>query len=122
MLSNTTASALALGLFALQAAARPAHCQAPMAPAGKAVYMLSNRGQQNSVLALPIGADGLLGEGKSTATGGKGAAAIDGSTMKPSSPDALISQSALTVAGKVRSSPRRKPPSLPVPGRGGGPC
>lgn len=103
MLSNTKSSTLALCLFALQASARPAHCQAPMATVGKAVYMVTNNDQQNTVLALPIGADGMLGKGQSTATGGKGATAIDGSTMKPSNPDALISQSALTVAGNVRT-------------------
>ncbi|KAI9158084.1 hypothetical protein HJFPF1_06073 [Paramyrothecium foliicola] len=72
----------------------PMPCGAPK----KAVYIISNE-MQNEVVALPIGMDGKLSAGTRTATGGMGSNAIDGMTMQPAVPDALVSQSALTVAG-----------------------
>ena len=70
---------------------------------GKAIYILSNQAK-NSVVALSIQKDGTLVQKSVTATGGAGAAGIDSSTNGPSGPDALFSQSALTVAGKVRQN------------------
>lgn len=70
------------------------------AQAGKAVYFITN-GQENSVVALPIGNDGMLSKGSSTKTGGAGSIAISGATMEPGVPDALVGQSALTVVGNV---------------------
>lgn len=68
--------------------------------AGKAVYFITN-GQENSVVALPIGKDGMLSKGSSTKTGGAGSIAINGANMQPGVPDALVGQSALTVVGNV---------------------
>ncbi|KAI8634645.1 hypothetical protein F5Y19DRAFT_409475 [Xylariaceae sp. FL1651] len=65
---------------------------------GKAVYLLTND-EVNSVVALPIGADGKLSRGTVTPSGGNGSNSIDGSTMQPAGPDALVGQSALTLAG-----------------------
>ncbi|KAL1887402.1 hypothetical protein Sste5346_010243 [Sporothrix stenoceras] len=83
------------------AEARPAACAAKGAKAtnGKAVYLITND-QANAVVALPIGQDGLLkGAATSTPTGGAGANGIDGSTNQTAAPDALFSQSSLTIAG-----------------------
>ena len=62
------------------------------ATVGKAVYFITNEAT-NAVVALPIGRDGRISKGSKTKTGGAG---------KPATPDALIGQSALTVAGNVR--------------------
>lgn len=67
---------------------------------GKAVYLLTNDAE-NSVVALPINEDGTLAAGTVTPSGGKGSNSIDGTTMGPAQPDALVSQSALTIAGSV---------------------
>jgi len=64
---------------------------------GKAIYMLSNDAE-NAVVALPIGADGMLSQGKVVKTGGAGSVAVD-ADGKPATPDALVGQSALTVVG-----------------------
>ncbi|KXJ88053.1 hypothetical protein Micbo1qcDRAFT_123829 [Microdochium bolleyi] len=64
-----------------------------------AAYMITNE-DTNSVLSLGIDAKGMLTKGKMVATGGCGAASIDGSTKQPAAADPLVSQSALTVAGK----------------------
>jgi hypothetical protein len=66
---------------------------------GKAIYMLTNDAE-NAVVALPIGADGMLSKGKVMKTGGAGSVAVD-AEGKPATPDALIGQSALTVVGNV---------------------
>ncbi|KAM0328521.1 hypothetical protein ACHAQA_004928 [Verticillium albo-atrum] len=65
---------------------------------GRAIYLLSNEAE-NSVVALPVGSDGMLSEGTSASTSGAGANSVDGSTGEPAAPDALVSQSALTIAG-----------------------
>ncbi|EHK24734.1 uncharacterized protein TRIVIDRAFT_189996 [Trichoderma virens Gv29-8] len=67
---------------------------------GKAIYTISN-GAQNSVIALPINSNGLLSQGTSTPTGGAGSnvLVVNGNKKEPASPDALVSQAALTVAG-----------------------
>ncbi|KAI1869556.1 hypothetical protein JX265_006646 [Neoarthrinium moseri] len=63
-----------------------------------ALYFLTNEAQ-NAVAALKINSDGTLSAGSCTGTGGAGSNGIDGSTGQPAVPDALFSQSALTVAG-----------------------
>lgn len=65
-----------------------------------AIYLLTNT-QSNSVVSLRIDADGKLSSGSSTSTGGSGSNSIDGTTNQPAAPDALVSQSALTVAKGV---------------------
>lgn len=105
MYISTLVSLIALAPSAIQVSARPARSCGKKGGAakvanGKGVYMLSNQAS-NAVVAVPIAQDGTLDEagGSSTNTGGAGAAGIDGSTNAPSNPDALFSQSALTVAG-----------------------
>ncbi|CAF9932529.1 MAG: hypothetical protein GOMPHAMPRED_006600 [Gomphillus americanus] len=66
----------------------------------KAIYISTNQGHQNSIVALAIQKDGTLVQKSVTASGGAGAAGIDSAINAPSGPDALFSQSALTVAGK----------------------
>lgn len=65
----------------------------------KAVYILTND-ETNGVLALPVGNDGTLSKGKVAKTGGAGSIAVD-ADGNPATPDALVAQSALTVAGNV---------------------
>lgn len=66
---------------------------------GKAIYLTSND-QANTVIAVKLTTDGLLAGGTSTTTGGAGSNSVDGMDL-PASPDALVSQSAVTVAGNV---------------------
>lgn len=73
-------------------------------PAGmtaKAIYFITNDEAGNGVGAISINRDGTLREASITNTGGNGAIAVD-ADGKPAVPDALISQSALAVAGSVR--------------------
>ncbi|KAF2454973.1 hypothetical protein BDY21DRAFT_416562 [Lineolata rhizophorae] len=65
---------------------------------GKAVYFLTNDAE-NAVVALPIGADGTLSPGTVTSTEGAGSNALFVPDLEPGAPDALLSQSALTIAG-----------------------
>ncbi|SPO01732.1 uncharacterized protein DNG_04405 [Cephalotrichum gorgonifer] len=67
-------------------------------PQEKAVYFITNE-EVNAVAALPIGPDGKLSKGTVTETGGAGSFGLN-STLLPATPDALISQSAITVSGK----------------------
>ncbi|KAL8865853.1 MAG: hypothetical protein Q9198_009132, partial [Flavoplaca austrocitrina] len=60
---------------------------------------MNNEEAENSIIALKVGEDGMLSEGSCTLTGGKGASGIDGKTSMPAGPDALFSQSAVTVRG-----------------------
>ncbi|KAI3327361.1 hypothetical protein HD806DRAFT_520230 [Xylariaceae sp. AK1471] len=84
-----------LAPLVLQALARP-RCEA--SGNGKVIYMLSNE-QENAVVALPIGKDGLLGgAGRSTSTGGAGMTGVDADNQ-PAVPDALFSQSSVTITG-----------------------
>ena len=53
------------------------------------------------VVSFPVDGDGMLGQGSMVSTGGAGSASIDASTDEPAAVDPLVSQSALTVAGKV---------------------
>lgn len=69
------------------------------ATAGKAVYFINND-QSNGVVALPIKSDGTVSKGTVTLTGGCGSVGVN-AEGKPATPDALISQSSLTIAGKV---------------------
>ncbi|PKS11605.1 hypothetical protein jhhlp_001755 [Lomentospora prolificans] len=63
----------------------------------KAIYFLTND-EVNAVVALPISDDGTLSPGAVTATGGVGSVALNADNQ-PATPDALVGQSALTVAG-----------------------
>jgi hypothetical protein len=66
----------------------------------QAAYVITNE-DENMIVSLAIGEDGMLGDGKMVSTGGAGSVSIDGSTNEPAAVDPLVSQSALTVAGKV---------------------
>ncbi|MBE3040984.1 hypothetical protein IMZ48_00020 [Candidatus Bathyarchaeota archaeon] len=70
---------------------------------GKAIYFITND-EVNSVAALPIANDGTLSQGTVTKTGGAGSVAVD-ADGQPATPDALVGQSALTIAGNVRTNP-----------------
>lgn len=83
-------------------------CDSPTV--GKAVYFITND-RVNSVAAVPISKDGKLYGGTLTPTAGKGSNLVDPDTMEPNKPDALASQSAVQVVGKV---------SRPSRGREGG--
>lgn len=67
----------------------------------RAIYIITNDAA-NAVVAVPVAANGMLSGGTCTATGGAGSNSINGATNEPAAPDALVSQSALTVAGNVR--------------------
>lgn len=64
--------------------------------------MISN-GARNSVIALPINSNGLLGQGTSTPTDGWGSnfVTITNNKKEAAGPDALASQAALTISGNV---------------------
>ncbi|ETI27893.1 hypothetical protein G647_00342 [Cladophialophora carrionii CBS 160.54] len=66
--------------------------------AAQAIYLLTNDAS-NAVAAVPIGADGMLSVGSLTPTGDKGGNSINAASGEPAAPDALFSQSSLTVAG-----------------------
>ena len=68
---------------------------------GKAAYVITND-VENAVAAILIKADGTLGESSVTATGGCGSASVNAMGQR-AVPDSLVSQSALTIAGQVRS-------------------
>lgn len=96
-----------LAPLVLQALARP-HCKTPTN--GKVIYMLSNE-PENAVVAVPIGKDGhLTTDVTFTATGGAGMNGMD-TENKPAFPDALFSQSSVTIAGDVCVPPSQN--SLP---------
>ncbi|KAF9875239.1 hypothetical protein CkaCkLH20_07059 [Colletotrichum karsti] len=84
------------------ASARPTACKASSGSGkwsqARAAYLLTND-KMNSIVALPIGPDGLLAAGTVTSSSGAGSNSISGMTNKPAAPDALVSQSALTVVG-----------------------
>ncbi|KAF2834343.1 hypothetical protein M501DRAFT_1027339 [Patellaria atrata CBS 101060] len=65
---------------------------------GTAIYLITND-VQNAVVALPIGRDGTLSQGTITPTGGAGSVALN-AMNQPATPDALVSQSALAIAGR----------------------
>ncbi|KFZ16737.1 hypothetical protein V502_04935 [Pseudogymnoascus sp. VKM F-4520 (FW-2644)] len=62
---------------------------------GNAIYFLTND-QANGVVAIPIGAGSTLSQGTVTGTGGCGFVGLN-SNSQPATPDALVSQSALTL-------------------------
>ncbi|KAJ4351132.1 uncharacterized protein N0V89_006471 [Didymosphaeria variabile] len=68
------------------------------AATGKAVYVITNAAQ-NAIAAMPISAKGTLGNATITSTSGQGSVALD-ADGKPATPDALVGQSALTIAGQ----------------------
>ena len=105
MLSSPFTTFLSLALIAKAVSGRPASCEAAAAAAGrngKAVYIITNE-KENQVLALPIDKSGILSSGTCIGTGGEGSVAVDASN-NPAVPDALLSQSSLTIAGNVRDS------------------
>jgi hypothetical protein len=83
----------------LDVSAHPSRCDTGY-NSDKAIYMLTNDAK-NAVVALPIGADGKLSKGTYIETGGAGSNSVVGSTGELAGPDALVSQSSLTVAGNV---------------------
>ncbi|KAK5651995.1 hypothetical protein OQA88_10898 [Cercophora sp. LCS_1] len=74
-------------------------CRGKSSGAGKALYFITND-NANAVVALRVGANGLLSQGSVTPTNGAGSIALDAANQ-PATPDALVSQSALTIAGNL---------------------
>jgi hypothetical protein len=70
----------------------------------KAIYFMTNQAT-NSVIAIPVSANGTLSGGTSIGTGGAGSNLIDTSTNEPAAPDALASQGAVKVEGNVNLRP-----------------
>lgn len=94
-----TLASLALGATALPYTSAES---CPVPP--RALYTITND-YNNSVLALPVGPDGKIPGctvGKLTATGGWGGNTINDG--KKAAPDALSSQSALTIVGNVSTA------------------
>ncbi|KAI3391818.1 hypothetical protein diail_6780, partial [Diaporthe ilicicola] len=110
MYISTIATLVVLAPSTVHVAARPAKScgqaagGAAQVANGKAIYMLSNQAC-NSVVAVPIANDGSLNPAgaSSTNTGGAGANGVNGLTNQPAAPDALFSQSALTLAGNIKN-------------------
>ncbi|KAH6627942.1 hypothetical protein F5144DRAFT_653556 [Chaetomium tenue] len=90
------AALLSLTPGAISAVSPRGHPAGP-APVGKAIYILTND-ESNAVVALPIGPDGKLSAGTVTATDGAGSIALNADNQ-PATPDALVGQSSLTIAG-----------------------
>ena len=69
----------------------------------KALYFITNDAN-NSIVAIPIGANGTLSDGTLTPTGGAGGNEVNaaGAALAP---DALSSQGAVRVAGNVSPDP-----------------
>ena len=103
---------ISLALLTTLVSSAPTNCGGASST-GKALYFITND-DQNSVAALPIAADGTLSEGALTATGGAGSVAVN-ATGDPALPDALLSQSALKVAGSVSSPHLLAIPKLTSP-------
>lgn len=104
---------LALSLSIVAQAAPAPHFGKPVKAPGhakgpRAIYFISNDAS-NSVVALPVGQDGMLSTGTLTPTGGSGSAGIDSATNESAGPDALFSQAALTIAGNVSRASFRPP-------------
>lgn len=99
---------LSLALVALtlcaQAASIPAKNQPDTQTNGaKAVFFMTNS-DENSVIAVSVGSDGLLSQAVRVASGGKGAVGIDGSTNSSAAVDGLFSQSSVAIAQNVSRS------------------
>jgi len=80
--------------------ARAPQAQGQGVSTGQAIYFLTNDGA-NAVVSVRINPDGSLGDSIVTQTGGAGDIAVD-AEGQPAVPDALVSQSALTLVGRVR--------------------
>lgn len=104
MLFNKANFCIAGALLGLSATAYPVEesCEAPHE--AKAIYFLTN-GKSNSVVAIPISRNGTLSGGVTIATGGKGGSTVN-ATGGANGPDALGSQSALTVIDDVSEYPQ----------------
>ena len=98
MAGTMKSTLFSVALFIAFASCAPLDCRAA-AITGKALYLITNE-DQNAIVSLPINPDGSLGQGTSTSTGGAGSVAVD-AAGDPATPDALLSQSALKVAGNV---------------------
>jgi hypothetical protein len=73
----------------------------PKVATPKAIYFMTNDANANSIVALPIAADGTLTDGSITATGGAGSAEVDAVTKQSTVPDAISSQGSIRVVGNL---------------------
>ena len=98
-LISCTSLALALLSFSTTASVLPkSRSENP-----KAVYFMTNDAGSNSIVALPVAANGQLSDGTFTATGGAGGIETNLSSRLPVTSDALSSQGSVRVSGNVRS-------------------
>lgn len=108
MHSSAWKSLLVLGLTQLvaESAAAPTSCPQPKVKPPRAIYITSNQ-QQNSIIALPVGGNGMLSGGTITSTGGSGSSILNqnGNVKTPATADVLASQSAVTVVDNVCIQP-----------------
>jgi len=100
MLSHATTLLLLLASLTTRVTSLPTISACQQTAAKGALYLISNT-KSNSVVSLRINNDGTISSGNSISTGGVGANAVEGAAMKAAAPDALVSQSALTVANDV---------------------
>ncbi|KAJ8114864.1 hypothetical protein OPT61_g3357 [Boeremia exigua] len=70
----------------------------PPGTSGGALYFMTNEAE-NTVVALPIGSNGLLSRGTVTKTGGAGSNFINSATGLKAGPDALSAQASLVLSG-----------------------
>ena len=73
----------------------------------KVAYFMTNDLTSNSLVAMPIGRDGLVGAPTFTSTGGFGSQQRNQSSRMPVTSDALDVQGAVRAVGNVRSIARR---------------
>lgn len=64
---------------------------------------MTNDVNNNALIAMSVGSDGMVSGGSSTATGGKGSNLV-GTDGKPDFPDPLSSQDAVVCVGNVSTS------------------
>ena len=108
MLLSTLFLAIISGLVPLSASsAIPSADDGPNKPIAyggpkKALYFLQNDPTGSSVVAIELGAQGMLSSSSIVIqTGGKGAQALNATNDAPLGPDSLLSQSAVEVGDDV---------------------
>lgn len=102
LLNKANLCYLAGAFFALSATALPLDARGDSCEGShgaKAIYFLTNA-DSNSVAAIPVSLNGTLSGGATIPTGGKGGSTVN-ATGGANGPDALSSQSALTITDDV---------------------
>ncbi|OAL26487.1 hypothetical protein AYO20_10056 [Fonsecaea nubica] len=97
LLSSSLLLAASIGSVWSAPSPHPGKWGNPHPKGARAIYFITNDAS-NSVAAVPVAANGMLSQGSLTPTGGEGSNSITAEN-EPAAPDALISQSSLTIAG-----------------------